>query len=136
MQTHPVTPSKQEALRLRMLALGVREEEIEETFVRGGGRGGQKLHKTSSAVMLFHRLTGIRVRCETSRSQALNRFLARRNLLDRIEERRQGFAAARRSAAEKIRRQKRRRSRRAKERMLEAKHRHAEKKGDRARLEW
>lgn len=136
MHSFPVTPQKQEALHLRMLALGVREEEIEECFTRAGGRGGQKVNKTSSAVALFHRPTGVRVRCEESRSQALNRFLARRLLLDRVEERRRGFVAAERSAAEKIRRQKRRRSRRAKQRMLEGKTRHAEKKAARTRPEW
>lgn len=136
MHSFPVTPQKQEALRLRMRALGVREEEIEEFFTRAGGPGGQKVNKTSSAVALFHRPTGIRVRCEESRSQALNRFLARRLLLDRVEEQRRGFVAAERSAAEKIRRQKRRRSRRAKQRMLEGKTLHAEKKAARARPEW
>ncbi|NUN93444.1 MAG: peptide chain release factor-like protein [Verrucomicrobiae bacterium] len=136
MRAFPVTPRKQDALHRRMLALGVREEEIEEGFMRAGGRGGQKLNKTSSAVALFHRPTGIRVRCEASRSQALNRFLARRLLLDRIEERRRGFVAAARDAAEKIRRRKRRRSRRAKERMLEGKRRQSERKSQRARVEW
>jgi protein subunit release factor B len=119
-----------------MRALGVREEEIEELFMRAGGPGGQKVNKTSSAVALFHRPTGIRVRCEESRSQALNRFLARRLLLDRIEKQRRGFVAAERSATEKIRRQKRRRSRRAKQRMLEGKTRHAEKKAARTRPDW
>jgi protein subunit release factor B len=119
-----------------MLALGIREEEIEESFTRAGGRGGQKLNKTSSAVALHHRPTGVRVRCEESRSQALNRFLARRRLLDHIEARRRGFVAAERSAAEKIRRQKRRRSRRSRQRMLEAKGRHSEKKAARARPDW
>lgn len=136
MHAFPVTPQKQEALRRRMLALGVREEEIEEGFTRAGGRGGQKLNKTSSAVLLVHRPTGVRVRCEASRSQALNRFLARRLLLDRIEERRRGHVAAARAAAEKIRRQKRRRSRRARERMLEGKRLQAERKSRRARVEW
>ncbi|MFZ4695447.1 MAG: peptide chain release factor family protein [Verrucomicrobiia bacterium] len=136
MHSFPVTPQKQEVLRLRMRALGVREEEVEELFMRAGGPGGQKVNKTSSAVALFHRPTGVRVRCEESRSQALNRFLARRLLLDRIEKQRRGFVAAERSASEKIRRQKRRRSRRAKQRMLEGKTRHAEKKASRTRPDW
>ncbi|MGH7899472.1 MAG: peptide chain release factor family protein [Candidatus Binatia bacterium] len=130
-----VSPDKDRALEERMRALGVREEDLEETFVRSGGAGGQKVNKTSSCVMLLHRPSGIRVKCQTERSQALNRFLARRLLVDKIEERRQGFVAAERARIEKIRRQKRRRSRRAKARMLEGKARQSEKKQLRARVE-
>ena len=111
-----------------MAALGVREDEIEETFVRSGGHGGQKVNKSSSCVMLLHRPTGLRVKCQTTRHQALNRFLARRLLLDKIERMQKGYVEAERSEIEKIRRQKRKRSRRAKERMLAQKARHAQKK--------
>jgi peptide chain release factor len=119
----PVSIEKSEALRLRMLSLGVKPEEIEETFVRSGGAGGQKVNKTSSCVMLRHRPTGIQVKCQTSRSQALNRFLARRILLDKIETLQKGYVDTERSRIEKIRRQKRKRSKRSKERMLEQKSR-------------
>jgi len=115
-----------------MSALGVREEDIEESFVRSQGAGGQHVNKTSSCVVLLHRPTGIRVKCQTERSQALNRFLARRRLLDAIEERRQGFVAAERDRVEKLRRQKRKRSKRAREKMLADKARHAQKKQRRA----
>jgi len=118
-----------------MAQLGVREEEIEETFTRSSGHGGQNVNKTSTAVVLLHRPTGLRVRCETERSQALNRFLARRLLLDKIERHQRGFVEAERARIEKIRRQKRKRSRRAKERMLEAKARHAEKKQLRGKVQ-
>lgn len=111
-----------------MALLGVREEEIEERFALSRGHGGQKVNKTSTAVLLMHRPTGLRVRCQQERSQALNRFLARRLLLDKIERQQRGFAAAGRAAQEKIRRLKRKRSRRAKEKMLVAKARRAEKK--------
>jgi protein subunit release factor B len=131
----PISPRKQTEVAARMRALGVREEDLDESFVRSGGAGGQKVNKTSSCVVLVHRPTGIQVKCQTERSQALNRFLARRLLLDKLEERRRGVVAAERAKAEKIRRQKRRRSRRARARVLEAKAHQAEKKERRRRVE-
>src|SRR5256885_13140300 len=118
MSSFPVSPDKLAQLQQRMSTLGVKEAEIEETFVRSGGAGGQKVNKSSSCVMLLHRPTGLRVKCQTSRHQALNRFLARRLLLDKIERMQKGFVAAERSEIEKIRRQKRKRSVRAKQRLL------------------
>ena len=111
-----------------MKALEVRESDLEEMFVRSGGAGGQKVNKSSSCVMLLHRPTGLRVKCQTTRHQALNRFLARRLLLDKIERMQKGFLESERSRLQKIRRQKRKRSRRAKERLLADKARHSEKK--------
>ena len=107
MSTFPVGPDKEEQLLQRMAALGVQESDLEETFVRSGGHGGQNVNKTSTCVMLVHRPSGLQVKCQATRQQGLNRFLARRLLLDKIETLRQGHAAARRSEAEKIRRQKR-----------------------------
>jgi protein subunit release factor B len=78
--------------------------------------------------MLLHRPTGLQVKCQATRQQGLNRFLARRLLLDKIEARQKGFVDAERTRVEKIRRQKRRRSRRAKARMLDNKSHHAAKK--------
>jgi peptide chain release factor len=106
----------------------VSESDIDETFVRSGGHGGQNVNKTSTCVMLVHRPSGLQVKCQETRQQGMNRFIARRLLLDKIEEKQNGFVAARRSEMEKIRRQKRKRSRRAKERMLAGKAHHAEKK--------
>ncbi|HYT61183.1 MAG TPA: peptide chain release factor-like protein [Haliangiales bacterium] len=128
MSAFPVSPDKLAQLDRRMVTLGVRAAEILETFVRSGGAGGQKVNKSSSCVMLLHRPTGLRVKCQATRHQALNRFLARRLLLDKIERMQKGYVEAERSHIEKIRRQKRKRSRRGKERMLADKARHGEMK--------
>jgi protein subunit release factor B len=128
MSSSALSADKVTQLEQRMAALGVREIDVEETFVRSGGAGGQKVNKSSSCVMLLHRPTGLRVKCQTSRHQALNRFLARRLLLDKIERMQKGHVEEEQARIEKLRRQKRKRSRAAKERMLADKARHAEKK--------
>src|SRR5947207_15022700 len=102
MQPSPVTPDKQAQLAARMAALGVREVDIEESFVRSGGHGGQNVNKSATCVMLVHRPTGLQVKCQTTRQQGLNRFLARRLLLDKIEGLQKGYIAARRTEIEKI----------------------------------
>lgn len=126
--SEPVSPDKTSALAVRMTSLGIREADLVEKFVRSSGPGGQKVNKTSSCVYLLHRPSGIEVKCQQERSQAMNRFLARRELCDRLEARIKGAASARQQEFEKIRRQKRRRSRRQKARMLDDKRHHAAKK--------
>jgi len=126
--------SKTDALSGRMSRLGIREADLVEKFVLGSGKGGQKLNKTSSCVYLRHVPSGIEVKCQRERSRSLNRFFARRELCDRLEQRLLGAQSARQQEWEKIRRQKRRRSRRQKERMLADKHHHSRKKGFRGNV--
>jgi protein subunit release factor B len=127
-----VSPEKEKQLLERMRALGVREQEVDEQFVRSSGAGGQKVNKVSTCVLLHHRPTGIRVKCQQERSQALNRFLARRILLDKIEAKLKGAQTAEAQRIAKIRRQKKKRSKRAKLRLLADKRHQSEKKSFRA----
>jgi protein subunit release factor B len=123
-----VRPEKQAALRLKMEKYGLREKDILEKFIHGGGKGGQKINKTASCVYLKHLSSGIEVKCQATRSQLLNRFLARRILAEKLERKALGERSEMVQEIEKIRRQKRRRSRRAKQKMLAAKKAHAEVK--------
>ncbi len=123
-----VTSEKEDVLKAKMESLNIKERDIEERFIRASKKGGQKVNKTSSCVYLKHRPTGIEVKCQRERSQALNRFLARRILADKIESLVLGKKAAEQKRIEKIRRQKRRRSRRAKEKMLRYKKIRSQKK--------
>ena len=123
-----VSVKKQEALKQRFAALNIKAEDLEERFILSSGKGGQHTNKAATCVYLKHLPSGIEVKCQQDRSQAMNRFLARRILADKIESQLLGRLSDERQRIEKIRRQKRKQSRRAKEKMLEAKHRHAEKK--------
>ncbi len=118
----PLSGVRARALAARFAELGIREQDLDESFVQSGGKGGQNVNKVATCVVLVHRPTGTAVKCQRERTQGANRLIARRMLADKIEEARLGRASARAQAAEKIRRQKRRRSRRAKDRMLRDKH--------------
>jgi protein subunit release factor B len=127
----PLYGDKARELAERLARLGVREEDLEESFVHSGGKGGQNVNKVATCVVLVHRPTGIAVKCQRERTQGANRLVARRMLADKIETERLGRQSARQQEAERIRRQKRRRSRRAKARMLHDKRAQGEKKASR-----
>ena len=121
-------PDKEAQILRRMEILGVSESDVRQTFVRSGGHGGQNVNKTSTCVMLTHLPTGLQVKCQTTRQQAVNRLIARSLLLDKIDSARREQANAARSEKEKLRRQKRPRSRAAKERILANKSHNSSKK--------
>lgn len=125
---------KQKAIIDKMTSLGIEETDIVESFVRSSGPGGQNINKTSTCVHLKHIPTGIEVKCQRERSQALNRYIARKLLIKKIETFILGNLSEEKKRIEKIRRGKRRRSRRAKLKILEAKRRHSEKKRQRAKI--
>lgn len=129
--TATVGADKQKALKQRMRSLGIFEKDVIERFVRSQGKGGQNVNKTSTCVYLKHLPTGIEVKCQEERSQALNRFFARRRLADKVEELILGKESDRIQKIEKIRRQKRKRSKRAKEKILKDKKIQSEKKKSR-----
>ena len=111
-----------------MKELGISESELEEIFARSGGPGGQNVNKVSTAVTLRHLPSGLRVTVQDSRSQALNRQLARERLLDAIEQRRRDERALELSRREKLRRQRSPRPRALKKRILEGKRRRSKLK--------
>jgi len=129
-----ISPETIAAIRSLMEEASVFEDDLEESFILGGGPGGQKTNKTSNVVRLAHEPSGLMVRCGETRSRETNRWLARRMLAEMILEREAGRKSAARQAREKIRRQKRRRSRRQKQKMLDDKHAHAEIKALRRKV--
>jgi protein subunit release factor B len=126
-----VSKDKQEALREKMAGLGIHEKDIIEKFIRSSGKGGQKVNKTATCVYLKHVPTDIEVKCQQERYQAINRYLARRILADKVEAMIRGKESEEQQKIAKIRRQKRKRSQRAKTKMLEEKRKHSLKKKER-----
>lgn len=129
-----ISKEKIEAVKRRLEELGVQDEELVEKFVLGSGSGGQKINKTSSCVYLKHLTTGIEIKCQKGRSREMNRLLARRELIARLEEKLFEEKSARQKAIEKLRRQKRKRSKRAQEKVLDAKKRRGELKSGRIKI--
>lgn len=130
-----ISPETIEKIKELMAEASVYEEDLEESFILGGGPGGQKTNKTSNVVRLVHEPSGVQVRCGENRSRETNRWIARRMLAEIILERENKRKSAARQAAEKIRRQKRRRSRRQKQKMLDDKHAHSQIKANRRKVE-
>lgn len=130
----PLSGDRARAVAERLAALGIREDDLEESFVHAGGKGGQNVNKVATCVVLMHRPSGMFVKCQRERSQGQNRLIARALLADKIEEARLGRASARQQEQEKVRRQKRRRSRRSKQRMLADKRAQSTKKSTRGRV--
>lgn len=128
-----VSEQKERALEKQMRKFNVREEDLREKFIRASGPGGQNVNKVATCVYLKHLPSGFQVKMQKARSQALNRFLARRELVRKIENHILGRESEEEKRRQKIRRAKRRRSRRAKKKMLEQKRLQAQKKELRAK---
>ena len=130
-----ISPETIARIKALMEEASVYEEDLEESFILGGGPGGQKTNKTSNVVRLDHAPSGFSVRCGETRSRETNRWLARRTIAELILERERGLKSEARQKREKIRRQKRRRNRRQKQKMLDDKHARSEKKANRRKVE-
>jgi peptide chain release factor len=124
----------EDALTRRLKKLGIREDDLEEDFIRGSGPGGQKVNKTSSTVVLRHVPTGLEVRCQKERSQVMNRHWARVELCERLEKALSDARLAAQNEKEKVRRQNRPKPRGLKRKILKAKRNRGEVKRGRGKV--
>ena len=131
----PVSLKKNENLLRAMEQLGVGEADLKESFIRSSGPGGQHVNKVATCVVLIHVPTGLVVKCQKDRSQAMNRYSARRILLERLESQIHGRRSEEARRVAKIKRQKRKRSKRAKAKIHQAKQEQSEKKQRRQRVD-
>lgn len=127
----PISLEKETQLARRMASLGVAETDLAESFVRSGGHGGQNVNKVSTCVMLLHRPSGVQVKCQSTRHQGMNRYLARQMLLDKLHAHRQQALAAEQARVEKLRRQKRKRPHGVQQQVLADKARRSARKAER-----
>lgn len=116
-----ITKEKEDALAERMIRLGIRDDDLIEKFILGSGSGGQKINKTHSCVYLKHIPSGLEIKCQKDRSRVMNRFLARRELCEKLEYALFREKSKKQQEISKVRRQKKRRSRRTQEKLVETK---------------
>ncbi len=128
MSQFPVSEKKIEALERSMTRLGIKAADLVESFVRSGGAGGQNVNKVATCVVLKHLPSGLVIKCQMDRSQGMNRYLARKILIARLDAQIHGRESEEAKRISKIKRQKRKRSRRAKDKVLQAKRHQSEKK--------
>ncbi len=112
MKNFPVTEKKREELYTQMKAVGIHEEDLEEKFIRSSGPGGQNANKVATCVVLKHLPTKLEVKYDKERTQGLNRFFARRKLIEAVQEQ-LGVKTAKQIKINKSRKQKARRKRRS-----------------------
>ena len=129
-----ITKNKWENLKKLMSSLDIYEENIDENFIKGSGKGGQKLNKSSTCVQLKYK--NLEVKCQKTRSQSDNRFWARRELCDKVMELKNDFISKRNREYNKIRKQKLKRSKRAKEKIMEIKINQSNKKKLRRKIDF
>jgi peptide chain release factor len=126
-----ISEKKQKLLYQKMEKLNISEKDIKEEFIRSSGKGGQNVNKVATCVRITHKITGIEVKCQKTRHQILNRYLARCLLIKKIETKILGKQSEENKRIAKIRQQKRKRSKRAKEKILDAKKQQGLKKESR-----